>query len=205
MKHIFYSGLIACFTLTAFAQMPKEQVDSKAKAILDELSKKTKGYSTIKAEFNIEVTGADKKEKENSSGSLQLKGTKYKLDLKGQNIYCDGKSQWTYIKESNEVQINNAPDPNKTETVTPVNIFTIYEKGHKSSYIKEETVNGVNCDVIDLYPLEKKSYHRVTLYIDKAKKQVVQVKIFSKTDQSVTTITVKSFTTNTEMADTAFT
>ena len=191
--------------VTMFGQMPKETVDTKSKAILDELSKKTKGYSSIKAEFNIVITGADKKEKENSNGTLQLKGTKYKLDFKGQSIYCDGKSQWTYIKESNEVQINNAPDPNKTDNISPVNIFTLYEKGHKSSYITEETVNGIKCDVIDLYPLEKKSYHRVTLYIDKVKKQVVQAKIFSKTDQSVTTITVKSFTTNTEIADSTFT
>jgi len=204
LSHLF----ILSITVSVFAQqMPKETIDTKAKAILDELSKKTKAYTTIKAEFSIVVTGADKKEKENSSGTLQLKGQKYKLDVKGQNIYCDGKSQWTYIKESNEVQINNAPDASKTDNITPVNIFTIYEKGFKPSYIKEEMVGTVNCDLIDLYPLDVKGkkYHRISLYIDKVKKQVVQVKIFSKTDQSVTTISVKSFTANTEMADTLFT
>ena len=208
MKHLLSHLLFASFALSVSAQqMPKETVDAKAKAILDELSKKTKSYTTIKAEFSIVVTGADKKEKENSSGALSLKGTKYKLDVKGQNIYCDGKNQWTYIKESNEVQINNAPDPAKTDNITPVNIFTLYEKGFKSVYFSEETVGTAKCDVIDLYPIDPKGkkYHRVTLYIDKTKKQVVQVKIFSKADQSVTTITVKSFITNTEMADASFT
>ena len=208
MKLFLSHLLLASLTVSSFAQqMPKETVDTKAKAILDELSKKTKAYTSIKAEFGIVVTGADKKEKENSSGALSLKGTKYKLDVKGQSIYCDGKNQWTYIPESKEVQINCAPDPNKTESISPVNIFTLYEKGFKSVYFSEETVGTAKCDVIDLYPLDPKGkkYHRVTLYIDKTKKQIVQVKIFSKTDQSVTTITVKSFTANSEMPDTTFT
>lgn len=207
MKKTILPLFIIMLALSASAQqMPKDQPDTKAKGILDELSKKTKGYSTIKADFNIVVTGADKKEKENSSGNLQLKGNKYKLDFKGQNIYCDGKTQWTYIKESDEVQINNAPDPNKTDNISPANIFTMYEKGFKAAYFNEQTIGTAKCDVIDLYPLDPKGkkYHRVTLFIDKVKKQVVQVQIFSKTDQSITTITVKSFTTNSEMPDTTF-
>lgn len=199
--------LFACFL--ANAQMPKEVVDAKAKAILDEVAKQTKTYTTIKADFTAVTEKKESNTKtavtETQTGTLQLKDTKYKLEFKGQTIFCDGKTQWTYIKESNEVQIDNAPDPNGTNDINPVNIFTLYEKGYKYKYEKEDVLNGAKVDVINLYPLDadKKSFHTIQLSIDKQKKQIVSAKIMNKNGTS-NTITVKNFTTNTDMPDTLF-
>ncbi|MEK6614627.1 MAG: outer membrane lipoprotein carrier protein LolA [Bacteroidota bacterium] len=196
-------------SISAFAQQIKETVDAKAKAILDEVATKTKTYTSIKTEFTIlmekQVNNTESKITDTQSGTLQLKGIKYKLEFKGQTIFCDSKTQWTYIKESNEVQINNAPDPKATDNINPVNIFTLYEKGYKYKYEKEDVVNGVKADIINLYPTDpdKKSYHTIKLTIDKVKKQIIAVKILNKNGTS-NTIIVKNFTTNSEMADTMF-
>ena len=209
-KRIFFFSLCALLPALIFAQMPKETVDAKAKGILDELAKQTKTYATIQADFTV-IT--EKKESNTKStvtdtqtGTLHLKGTKYKLEFKGQTIFCDGKTQWTYIKESNEVQVNNAPDPNATDNPSPVNIFTLYEKGYKYKYEKEDVLNGAKVDIINLYPLDpdKKSFHTIQLSIDKTKKQIVSAKIMNKNGTS-NTITVKNFTTNTDMPDAMFT
>ncbi len=207
---LLIASFILCSVLFSYAQQPKEAVDAKAKAILDEVAAKTKTYTTIKAEFSTvtekQATNTTTKVTESQSGTLSLKGSKYKLEFKGQTIFCDGKTLWTYIKESNEVQVNHAPDPKATDNINPVNIFTLYEKGYKFKYEKEEVVNGVKFDIINLYPLDpdKKSYHTIRLTIDRAKKQITAVKIMNKNGTS-NTITVKSFTTNSEMADTLFT
>ena len=206
-----YSLITAFFLLPliSVAQQPKEVVDAKAKAILDEVAKLTKTYTTIKAEFsNVtekQVTNKETKVVETQTGSLELKGTKYKLVFKGQTIFCDGKTLWTYIKESNEVQINNAPDPKATDNPTPVNIFTLYEKGYKYKYEKEDVVGGVKADLVNLYPLDpdKKSYHTILLTIDKSKKQIIAVKIMNKNGTS-NTMTVKNFVTNADMPDAQF-
>ena len=193
-----------------FSQQPKEVIDAKAKGILDEVAAKTKTYTSIKTEFTSvmekQVTNTESKVTETQSGTLELKGTKYKLSFKGQTIFCDSKTQWTYIKESNEVQINNAPDPKETDNINPVNIFTLYEKGYKYKYEKEDVVNGVKVDIVNLYPLDaaKKAYHTIRLTIDREKKQIIAVKILNKNGTS-NTITVKNFTPNSEMADTMFT
>jgi len=210
MRHLF-SFLAFCFLLlgSAQAQQPKEVVDAKAKAILDEVAKQTKTYTSIKADFSSVTEKKESNTKttvtEAQTGTLQLKGTKYKLEFKGQAIFCDSKTQWTYIKESNEVQINNAPDPNASD-INPINIFTLYEKGYKYKYEKEELVNGAKADIINLYPTDpdKKSYHTIRLTIDKANKQITVVKILNKNGTS-NTITVKNFTPNSEMADAMFT
>ena len=212
MKAHKIPGIIAFFLLpSAFclAQQPKEAVDAKAKAILDEISAKTKAYSTIKAEFSTivekQVSNSESKVTENQTGSLQLKGEKYKLEFKGQTIFCDNKTQWTYIKESNEVQINNAPDPKATDNINPVNIFTLYEKGFKYKYEKEDMLNGAKVDIVDLFPTspDKKAYHTIKLTIDKTKKEIVAVKILNKNGTSNTT-TVKKFVANSEMPDAMF-
>ena len=190
--------------------MPKEVIDSKAKAILDEVAAKTKTYTSIKTEFSSamekQVTNKESKVTDTQTGMLSLKGKEYKLEFKGQTILCDGKTQWTYIKESNEVQINNAPDPNATDNPTPVNIFTLYEKGYKYKYEKEDVVGGAKVDIISLFPTdpEKKPYHTIRLTIDKLKKQIILVKILNKNGTS-NTITVKNFTTNSDMTDAMFT
>ena len=212
MKSILFALLasISFLSTVSFAQMPKEVVDTKAKSILDEVAKQTKTYTTIKAEFATvtekQATNKEAVVTDSQTGTLEIKGTKYKLSFKGQTIFCDSKTQWTYIKESNEVQINNAPDPNVTDGINPINIFTIYEKGYKYKYEKEETVNGVKADVINLYPLDpdKKSFHTIRLSIDKTKKQIVSVRIINKNGTS-NTITVKNFVANSEMADSVFT
>src|ERR1043166_2865141 len=121
MKKLLVAGFMLLGGTFAFAQMPKDVPDAKAKGILDDLSKKTKSYTSIKAEFNIVTAGPDKKVKDNTSGAMQHKGNKYKLEIKGQTIFCDGKTQWTYIKDDNTVQINDAPDPNKSDNINPSN------------------------------------------------------------------------------------
>ncbi|HEY4799229.1 MAG TPA: outer membrane lipoprotein carrier protein LolA [Bacteroidia bacterium] len=211
MRYFLSLLLISPFLVsTSMAQMPKEVVDTKAKAILDDVAAKTKTYSSIKTEFATvmekQVTNKESKVTDTQSGTLQLKGTKYKLEFKGQTIFCDGKTQWTYIKESNEVQVNNAPDPKATDNINPVNIFTLYEKGYKYKYEKEDDVNGAKADVVNLYPLDpdKKPYHTIRLTIDRAKKQILIVKILNKNGTS-NTITVKNFTSNSDMPDAMFT
>lgn len=207
-----HAVFVYCLLSTAycFAQQPKEVIDAKAKAVLDEVAAKTKTYTSIKAEFasvtEKKVSNTESKVTESQAGTLQLKGEKYKMEIKGQAIFCDSKTQWTYIKESNEVQINNAPDAKATDNPNPVNIFTLYEKGYKYKYEGEEAQGGVKVDVVGLFPLnpDKKPYHTIRLSIDKAKKQIIAVRIMNK-NGTTNIITVKSFTANSEMPDAMFT
>lgn len=184
----------------ATAVQAQEQVDKKAKTILDDLSKTTKSYTTIKSEFSIQLNNKEGKATDTQTGTVYLKGDKYKLELKGQDIYSDGKTMWTHLKEPKEVQINNVEK--NTKGITPQNIFTLYENGFNYKYEKEEKGQHV----INLYPKnpDKEKYHTIKLMVDKAKKQITSVKVMMK-DGTSQVITVKSFTPNTEMKDAMFT
>ena len=186
------------------ALMAQETVDVKAKTVLDELSKKTKSYSSIKAEFIFTIENKDKKITETQNGVIQVKGNKYKLEIKGQEIISDNKNVWTYLKDANEVQINNV-DSNSTDALSPSSIFTIYEKGYKYKFDKEEVKGSTTLQIIDLYPVnpDKKKFHTLKLAIDKAKKQILYVKMLMK-DGSTYTYNIKTFTPNVDIKDSTF-
>jgi outer membrane lipoprotein-sorting protein len=180
---------------TSFAQ-----IDPQAKKILDELSAKTKAYTSIKTEFTFVLEKKDKT-KETQIGKIQTKGTKYKLEIPGHIIYCDGKTVWDFIKDANEVQIKDM-ETGGDDGINPSTIFTIYEKGYKYKLEGEDAL----IQTISLFPEnpDKKKFHTAKLFIDKAKKQISSVKMLMK-DGSTQTYSMKNFETNTIMPDSDFT
>lgn len=193
-----------CVFLSAYTLNAQEQ-DPKAKAILDEVSKTTKAYKSISADVVFTVLDKDKKQVEKPQNwKIQVKGQKFKLEIPGTVIVCDGKTLWNYNKDAKEVTIKNF-DPNSEEQ-NPSTIFTMYETGYKFKFEKELKVAGVLCQSIDLYPAvkpEKKKFHTVKLLVNKTKKQIVQLKMMMK-DGGTQTYDVKAFKPNVEMADAIF-
>jgi len=197
MKKILTITLGALISLGSFAQ----EVDTKAKGILDKLSAKTKAYKTINAEFQFTLNNKTEGINESQVGSVQIKGNKYILSIAGQEVISNGKDIYTILKDAEEVQINNVPDEDEEGFISPNTIFTLYEDGFKYKYVKEE--NGEQ--IINLYPkeVEDKDFHRIVLYINKVKSEISKVDIFGK-DGTKTTYQIKSFTANTVISDTKF-
>lgn len=193
---------LAIVLTTIFAINLNAQDDAQAKAILDKLSKKTKSYSTIKADFQYSIINKKDGINETQDGSIQIKGNKYNLSIKGQDVISDGKTIWTYIKESEEVHINNLSEDENDGTISPNKLFTIYETGFKYKFVEEKN----NVYTINLYPKDAsaKSFHRITLYIDKLKDQIKEVKVFAK-DGGEMTYKIKTFTSNSTLSDSIFT
>ena len=120
-----------------------------------------------------------------------------------QEILSDGKVVWTYLKDANEVQINEPKsDPG---AITPQNIFTIYEKGFKSKYIGEKTVGGKVLQIIELVPEDaKRNFIKIQLTINKSEKYIAQAIVYEKSGTNYT-YSIDSFNSNTEVNDTIFT
>jgi outer membrane lipoprotein-sorting protein len=202
MKKIFL--LIASITISSLSALAQDH-DPKAKSILDELSKVTKSYKTITSEYIFTILNKEKKQTEKQTGKVLVKGSKFKLDIPGNVIVCDGKTIWAHNKDANEVTIKNF-DSNNEDQLNPSKIFTMYETGYKYKYEKEEKVGIAICHVITLYPSvkpEKKKFHTVKLFVDKTKKQVAKLVMMMK-DGSTQTYEIKTFKPNAEIADNIF-
>jgi outer membrane lipoprotein carrier protein len=155
------------------------QTDPKADEVLKAVSAKYKSYKTLSASFKLVIDNEKEKTKENQTGNIIIKENKYKLSMDGQEVISDGKTIWTFLKEENEVQINDATT--KKDAVTPSSIFTIYEKGFRSKYIGEKTEAGKTVHHIELVPEDtKKPYFKIQLYINKEDKYVTSAKVLNK-------------------------
>lgn len=171
------------------------QSDKKADDILKGVSKKYKSYQSLKANFSILLENTKDKTKETQKGVLQLKGQKYKLQFMGQEVISDGKTRWTFLKEANEVQIDNQKiDEN---AITPSSIFTIYEKGWIAKFTGEVKENKLVLQHIELIPADAKSKNifKVRLAINKSEKNIYSAKIFDK-NGSIQTISVEKLFPN---------
>lgn len=179
------------------------QTDARAQEILKSVSAKYKSYKSLQASFTLSRLDQKTKKTENFNGTITLSGSKYNFVLTDQTVMCDGNTTWTYLKESNEVQISeNKPVEG---SITPTNIFTMYEKGFRSKFLGDKTVGGKAIQQIELTPEDgKKNYFKIVLNIDKAGKYVSEAKIFEK-NGGIVTYTIAKFTPNAIVTDDLFT
>ncbi|MCS6979446.1 MAG: outer membrane lipoprotein carrier protein LolA [Flavobacteriales bacterium] len=197
-----FTVLFPSFIFLAFTSA-SAQNDKKAKEILDKLSNKTKSLKAYKLNFSFVLHNREQNLHQTKEGVLTVKGNKYHLKFDGQEIFCDGQNIYTYMKASNEAQLQSVDDLDE-ESVTPEKILTIYEKGFKFR-LNEEDKSMPSLKVVDLYPLEpkKKDYSIIRLYIDEGKLQVQKAMIRGKNGSDYT-YSIKTMESNPEVADNQF-
>ena len=149
--------------------------DNKSKHILKELSKKTASYSSIEAHFTNTFSNSITSINESQDGILYLQGNSYKIDLANQSIISDGETNWLLLTDDDEVNISEVEEDDE-DSMNPSKIFTLYEKGYKSQFIKEEFGKYY----IHLFPKLKSSFSRIELVINKREMQIEELNIFDK-------------------------
>jgi outer membrane lipoprotein-sorting protein len=178
------------------------QKDQKSQEILKGVSAKYKTFKSVGASFKVVIEDKKENTMQSQNGSITISGNKYNLSITGQQIISDGKTSWTYLKDANEVQINDATT--KSDAISPANIFTVYENGFDSRFVEEKTIAGKTLQIIELMPLDKKkSFFKIQLQINKNEKNVVSAKVFNN-NGSVLTYSVTKFTPDVPVAETQF-
>jgi len=200
MNKLYISLLISCLSLQSFAQAKN---DPEAKAILDGVSAKFKTFKSVQANFSYKVENAAGKALSSKTGSIQMKGTKYRISFSGQEVYCDGNTVWNYDKAANEVTISKLES--SASTVTPQKLFTnFYDKDFLYMLNGEKKSGGKTLQEIEMTPVDKsKPFHKVYLQIDKAARTIYSTKVL-ETAGNRYTYTVTSMKTNVTVADNIF-
>lgn len=196
-RTLFVSAGLLLTTTVAQAQQ-----DPKAGKILDEMSAKYKALKAFKATFQQTLENPMNKIKETIDGDITVSGTKFRLQTKGQEVVNDGKTMWTFMKSENEVNVSDY-DPDEEE-ISPTQIFTLYQKGYKYTYVEQTTEGGVAYDVVELAPEDRSnSLIKVRLQVSKKDRSVKSWKMFKKNGNRYSFV-IKSFTPNPPVTATTF-
>ena len=160
--------------------------DPDAKRILDGVSVKFKTFKGVEAKFQLKIENATGKNLSTKSGSVYMKGNKYRVSVTGQEIFCDGNNVTTFDKGANEVTITKV-DPT-ANSLTPQKIFSnFYDKDFLYKSNGETVIGGKKVQEVELTPIDKsKPYFKVLVYVDRATQIINSTKVFEKAGNRIT-------------------
>ena len=176
-----------------------------AKKILDEVSAKTRTFKTMSADFQFSMVNEEMDISEQNNGTIKVKGQKYVVDLSdaGIKVFSDGETIWNYMEDGNQVTVSSVDDSG-SELMDPSSIFSIYERGFRSSYVGEANENGKAVYKIELFPdSEEYQVTKIEVSVDKATMMLSSAKLHA-TDDNIYSILVKKMETNKDFPDSDF-
>ncbi|MET0634736.1 MAG: outer membrane lipoprotein carrier protein LolA [Chitinophagaceae bacterium] len=204
MKKILIALCLLSVTIAPFAQGVATKTDPNAKKVLDAVSAKFKTFNTVQANFTYKVENAAGKALSTKTGTLYMKGAKYRVSFGGQEIFSDGKTVWNYDKSTNEVTVSNI-DPSGS-MITPQKLFTnFYDKDFYSVLNGEKKTGTKTIQEIEMTPVDKsKAFHKIYIYVDKAAQTINSTKVLENGGNRYS-YTVSNMKTNTAIPDSQFT
>jgi len=179
------------------------QGDQKAKALLDQVYNKVKGYDNIYVDFKYVLNNAEAGINQETRGEVTMQGDKYLGDLFGAKQLYDGTKIYTIVPENEEVTIEDKTTDNNE--FSPSNLLTFYRKGHTYKMDITQNVQGRKIQYVKLTPMDTNSEVKSRLLgIDAETKHIYKL-IETGKNGTTTTITVNSFKTDQALSNSLFT
>ena len=115
MKRIGIIMVASLMSMGSFAQS--------AKAVLDKAAATITAQSGVKANFKMTTANGS------TSGTIAIKGKKFYATTPQAKVWFDGKTQWTYLKNNDEVNVSN-PTEAQLQAINPYNFIHLYKRGY---------------------------------------------------------------------------
>ena len=111
--------IVALISMGVYAQNA-----TKARQILDKTASIVNNKDGASASFKIsgESTGT-------VSGTIAIKGNKFRATTPEASVWYNGKTQWTYMKDNEEVNVSNPTEAQQAK-MNPYTFITLYKKGY---------------------------------------------------------------------------
>jgi outer membrane lipoprotein carrier protein len=197
MRQRFWTILFVVLTSPLLAQDPM------AEEILNNLSKKYKGYKSFKATYNHTLENNAGKVENEQKGEILVKGEKFKLKLPEVEVFSDGKYSWSWVKKSKEVNLTEI-DPNEEE-ITPANVYMLHQRGYKFVLMSELKGSKGIIQTIDLEPKDlNKEITKIRLLIDKSTLSILKWIVFERGTNNRSIFEIRQFTPNVPTKDSDF-
>ena len=151
MKRIGIIMVAALMSMGSFAQS--------AKAVLDKAAGTITAQSGVKANFKMTTANGS------TSGTIAIKGKKFYATTPQAKVWFDGKTQWTYLKNNDEVNVSN-PTEAQLQAINPYNFINIYKRGYTytmntagSDYVIHLMASNADRKIKELFiSVNKKTY-----------------------------------------------
>lgn len=154
MKKILFI-LFVVLPFMLFAQNDRE-AERRVKSVVSELKQ-----SVYEGRFTLLYYNAQSETTDKQSGDLTIKGNKFRMTLGANETKFDGRTQWVFVSEYNEVSVT---EPTKEE-LREINPLAMIEY-----YVEKDRISEGEDGAINFYPTDPKSseYFRIELRLNKS-------------------------------------
>lgn len=175
-KTIIFSMLMALLSLTASAQST-----ALARKVLDKTATVVGNKGGASASFTMSNPKIG-----TTSGTIAIKGHMFQASIPSAIVWYNGKTQWSYMKSTNEVNITT-PTEAKRMKKNPYTFITMYKSGYNMSM----KTSGRNYVVHLTAQNKKRSVKELYITVNSSTYIPVQVKMLEGNTWS--TINIKNF------------
>lgn len=152
-----------------------------AKQVLDKTAALVGKKSGAQADFRIANAKIG-----NTSGTIAIKGNKFSARTPEATVWFNGKTQWTYMKKTDEVNVSTPTQAQQTQ-MNPLTFINLYKTGFNLSM---KTVEG-KYEVRMVAQNKKRTIQEMYIVIDPKTYAPTQVRMRQK--ESWTTINITNF------------
>lgn len=177
MKRIYsilFMCLVSMLGLQAQSVQQARQVLDKTAAIIGR-----KGGACAQFKISSSKFGS-------STGTIAIKGNKFKATTPDAVVWYNGKTQWTYMSQTEEVNVTE-PSSEQQAALNPYTFITMYKKGYNLSMQNKGANHIVTMKAQDT----KKTIQQIVITINKQTSVPSQVKMLQ--GGQWTTITITGF------------
>lgn len=151
-----------------------------ARKVLDKTAASL-GRGGISASFNVTMYNG-KTRQGGTSGNIAIKGKKFHASTSQAIVWFDGKTEWTYVKKNDEVNVSN-PTEAHLQSMNPYSFINMYKKGYnlslsntsmrgKSAYLVHMRAQNRSREVQEiLLTIDKRNYYPLCVRMRKGAKQ----------------------------------
>jgi len=142
-----------------------------AKSVLDKAAATVTAASGVRANFSMTTTTGG------TNGTIAIKGKKFYATTPQAKVWFDGKTQWTYLKNNDEVNVSN-PTEAQLQAINPYNFINLYKRGYTytmntagTDYVIHLTANSGERKIKELFiSVNKKNYQPTQVKMLQGKK-----------------------------------
>ena len=152
MKRLCFLITTVLLCTTTFAQT--------AKSVLDKAAANISVKSGVQASFKMSGSMGT------TSGTIAVKGKKFHATTPQAIVWFDGKTQWTYMKNNDEVNVTT-PTEAQLQAINPYNFINLYKNGYMATlnksgkdYVVHLTASSKDKKIREMFiSVNKSSYH----------------------------------------------
>ena len=188
--------ILCLLVALCMGQAAAAQENNEARQLLDRVADTFRQAEGVEIAFEVRAPGGT------SEGRIRLKGEKFRLDTEGITTWFDGRTQWTYLENSDEVNVSE-PTAEELQSINPYAWLSLYKDGYTLKM--GEQADPRLHKVMMTATRRGSELQCLILYVDKQTLRPSKLSLVRRGDREAAVVLVRSYQTGQKYDDALFT